>query len=238
MLLQRIEDWHLRQVRGRRRIAAFAPYPFAFYDTILRRVLRQRLAVPPFDVPAGDGTTMLFLRHDIDLPGCVEGLAPILDIEAGHNLPSATFIRVDREDYEPEALRTLVAERRKPGIAFGLHTACYLDDDPFATFRKELDVFGDLFGFRPQTFTIHGLGERRVDVRASFCDEVVARRDEFGIAFTDCTPAMRRYDMIFQDCDIDPESRRRCMYSDLAKLPVLPRRGRNYLVLTHPCYWR
>src|SRR5690606_35606760 len=120
----------------------------------------------------------------------------------------------------------------------GLHTRCYVDEDPIASFVREVDIFEQVFGFRPRTFTIHGLGDYRADIRAAFCEELVARRTDFGITFTDCTPALRRYDMIFQDCDIDPQTGQRCMYSDLADFPLLPRGGRDYLVLTHPCYWK
>jgi hypothetical protein len=238
MLLQKIENWQLRRVRERRRIAAYAPYPFAKYDAILHRVLRQRLTVSEFDAPDEAGAAKLFLRHDIDFAGCVDGLAPLLDIEAQYGLPSATFIRVDRQDYEPEALRPLVAARRKAGLEFGLHSSFYVDDDPLGRFRRELAAFQGIFGFAPRTFTIHGLGGYRADIREAVSEEIVARRAEFGIAFTDCSAAMRRYDMILQDCDIEPQTGARCMYSDLANFPLLPRKGRNYLILTHPCYWR
>lgn len=218
----------------------YAPYSFQVYRSILQRVDRQGLPVRSFTEAASHSErSSIFLRHDVDTAACVENTDSLLQIEADFGWPSATFIRVDGEEYDPEALRSIVAQRRSSDVVFGLHTACYIDDDPFAFFRRELDRFAEVFGFRAQTFTVHGLGSFRAEVRQTFSEGIVERMAEFGIVASDCSARLRRYDMVFQDCDIDPQTGRRIMYDDMARLPWLPPRGgRNYLLLTHPCYWR
>lgn len=240
VLLSRLDGWRLRRLRENRAIAMFAPYSFDVYGSILKRVNRQKLPIVSFmNGGSSDDRSRIFLRHDVDTAACACNLDALLQVEADFSLPSATFIRVDCDEYAPESLRGVVAKRRAPGIEFGLHTVCYLDDDPFAAFRCELDRFADAFGFRARTFTVHGLGTFREDVRQVFSEGIVGRMQEFGIVASDCSTRLRRYDMVFQDCDIDPQSKRRIMYDDMARLSWLPPRGgRSYLVLTHPCYWR
>lgn len=229
-----------RRYLARRRRLCEAPYPVALYRGLLAQAkARVGLRLPRFDAPPAAGADLrLFLRHDVDTVACVERL-PLLveaDLDAGFAVP--VYLRTDGIDYDPRTARDVAANLVRAGVEIGLHSSCYLADDPEAAFRAEGERFADCFGVRPRSFTMHGLGEVRLAQRLAFVAEAARGLDRLGYAFTDADPSLRRYDYVITDCHPDPVAGTRFIYDDIERLPRFLARGRDYLVLTHPCYWR
>lgn len=245
-VLQRLRAWRSyarrreRYLRNRKP-SAFAPYSISLYADFLRQAkLSPRLEVPPFVSTSGfnGGFTRLFFRHDVDTAGCAAKLHAMLDADLAGRVPAAVYIRADAMEYHPSVLAQTVCAYRKAGVEFGLHTSCYVEDDYLATFRAETDRFAQAFGFAPRSFTVHGLGDYRYEIRLRFGEEIIPRLEEFGYIFTDCNQTLRAYDYVISDCHLEATSGRRYIYNDFFMLPKFFAPGMNYLVLTHPCYWR
>lgn len=227
--------------RRARRLAGYAPYTASLYRRFLSEALRDRkLRVAPFlETPAAEepGGATLFVRHDIDTAACMRGMRVLLDIDRELGVGAGIYLMADSKEYRLAEHRDEIAACRAAGFEVGLHTVCYAHDDYFAAFAAETSAFADALGFQPRSFTVHGLGEYRLDVRSRFRREVRDRLGEFGYAFTDTCPELRAYDYVFEDCHWDAARQARFVYDDLAgrRFPFMP--GRSYLLLTHPCYW-
>jgi hypothetical protein len=230
---------HLRYLRDRRP-SAFAPYDRGIYRRLLGQIRASGVHTPPFTAAPATGADgpQLYLRHDVDLPACVPGLPALIDADLAAGLPAAVYIRTDGEAYDPRELAGTVERYRAAGIEFGLHSSCYARDDVFAAFAEELERFRGAFGFWPDSFTMHGLGDHRLDTRLRFCAEIAGRLQEFGLRFSDCHASLREYRYALEDCHRDPGSGRRFIYDDFRRLPRFFEPGGSYLVLTHPGYWR
>jgi hypothetical protein len=126
---------------------------------------------------------------------------------------------------------------RQQGFEVGLHTVCYVHDDYLRAFRQETEKFSDETGFAPRTFTVHGLGQHRLETRLRFYEEIAARLADFGYSFSDCHHTLRTYDYVIEDCHWDGARQARFIYEDFATPPDWFWKGRHYLLLTHPCYW-
>ncbi len=220
---------------------AYAPYESVLYAALLRHIR----AAPDLELAAfsrigkPDGARpRIYLRHDIDTAACIERLPMMLDINLAEGVASPVYVRTDGTDYPPGAMADAVAHYRAKGVEFGLHSSCYTEDDYMGAFRRELGRFAECFGFRPTSFTVHGLGTFRAEIRDRFAEEIAGRLSEFGLAFTDCNVRLRQYDYVITDCHLEPATRRRYIYDDVVTLPRFFVPGRDYLVLTHPCYWR
>ena len=86
---------------------------------------------------------------------------------------------------------------------------------------------------------MHGLGDFRFAQRQAFAERIVKRLPEFGMTMTDCNPSLREYAYVIEDCHrIEGPPLQRCIYDDFLTLPQSFLPGQNYLILTHPCYWR
>ena len=160
----------------------------------------------------------------------------LLDLNVAEGVASAVYVRTDGVDYDPKKVAPAVARYRLMGVEFGLHTSCYTQDDYLGALRREVDGFAMCFGFQPPTFTVHGLGTYRAETRARFNEEIAGRLDEFGFDAGRTPP--RQFAYVIQDCHLEAGTQRRYAYDDFATLPRFFEPGRNYLVLTHPCYWR
>jgi hypothetical protein len=223
-----------------RRPHAHAPHDVAVYAQLLQQARRARgLDLAPFlERKTGGRKPRLYFRHDVDTADCVRMLPQLIEANLKEGVPSPVYIRMDGTEYEPAALAGSVAKYRGQGVEFGLHSSCYTQDDYLAALRREIDGFTRCFGFPPRSMTVHGLGDHRLAVREQFSAEIVERLAEFGFAFTDCDVRMRRYDYVITDCHPEPGSDRRHIYDDMLRLPRFFQPDRDYLVLTHPCYWR
>jgi hypothetical protein len=219
---------------------AYAPHDVALYARLLRQARASGdLELASFVEPtANEGRPRLYFRHDVDTAECVDMLPKLLDENLAEGVASPVYIRTDGTDYDPAHLAATVAEYRPRGVEFGLHSSCYTQDDYLGALRQESNRFEEYFGFRSRSFTVHGLGEHRSAVRDRFSSEIIGRLPEFGFVFTDCDARMRRYDYVITDCHPEPGTGRRLIYDDMLRLPRFFQPGRDYLVLTHPCYWR
>jgi hypothetical protein len=228
-------------VAARRRYAN-SPYPIAVYDRFLAAVLERSAGrVAPFNAPPPRQWErgLVIVRHDVDTAACVEGLAALLDVDRAHGVPAAIFLRTDGGDYDPLRAASIVRRYRDtPGLTFGLHTSCYLHDDFMGALERETRTFEEVFGFPPDTFTVHGLGSVRADVRRRFVATVSRDLGAAGFSFSDCHPDLRRYDYVVEDCHLDTETGARFVYDDIVEAPGWIARGEVCLLLTHPCYWR
>jgi hypothetical protein len=219
--------------------ARYAPYPASLYRDFLRRTLSDRqIALAPFThAPAAGGTATLFVRHDIDTADCMRGMRTLLDVDRELGVVAGVYLMADAKAYRLADHRDEIAACRAAGFEVGLHTACYIHDDYFSALEAETRAFADALGFRPRSFTVHGLGEHRMDVRLRFYREVLHRLGEFGYEFTDCCPELRSYAHVLHDCHWDPEKQARFLYNELTGRRFPFERGKSYLLLTHPCYW-
>ena len=128
------------------------------------------------------------------------------------------------------------------GLEVGLHSVCYTAEDVWGAFRAETEKFEEESGVRPRSFTMHGLGTQRLDVRLRFVAEIAERIEDFGDVFSDVHPKLREYDFVLEkpphDSRWDEAREARVLRDDFVRFPVgAPSIGR-CLVLTHPCYWR
>lgn len=180
----------------------------------------------------------LFVRHDIDTATCMHNMAILLDIDRKFNFQSGVYFRVDDEEYSlsdhKDEIQTILAD----GFEVGLHSVCYIEDNYMEAFRRETEKFTREAGFRPKSFTVHGLGQFRLDVRLKFYDEIADRLDEFGYEFSDCCSKLRSYDYVIEDCHWDETKKARYIKSDFFRLSTILDYGKHFLILTHPSYWQ
>ena len=231
------EFW--RYLQGEREVCCNAPYPMRIYQDLLDLLVRDS------DVTLQDYTSRdsgidrihAYVRHDIDTLRCIENMPFMLDINLKVGVQAGVFFLVDDEHYRLADYRELILRYREAGVEVGLHTQCYVDDDPLAGFRRETDVFTESLGFAPSTFTIHGLGSFRADVRTAFRRKISRQYGDFGYVFSDAINAHRRYHHVIQDCHGSEESGGRYIYDDFIRSPGSLRKPSHVLVLTHPCYW-
>jgi hypothetical protein len=223
-----------------RRPHAYAPHDVAIYAGLLKQARDARgIEIPNFlERKAAGRKPRLYFRHDVDTADCVRMLPHLIDANLKEGVASPIYVRTDGTEYDPASLTPTVETYRKRGVEFGLHSSCYTQDDYLAALRREIDVFTRSFGFPPRSMTVHGLGDFRIETRERFSNEIVERLAEFGFTFTDCDARMRQYDYVITDCHPEPGSNRRHIYDDMLHLPRFLQPGRDYLVLTHPCYWR
>ena len=239
MLTERLTAWRLRRAFERRVVALHAPYPIELYRSIVRQAKGKGLPIGRFTDPQSVApATRIFFRHDIDYAGCVAGASALLDVNLKEQVPAAVFLRMDGEAYRPEEAINLVRTYKSNDITFGLHTSCYTHENYLSVLERERDTFLRTYGFEARTFTVHGLGDQHLQRRLAFTAYAAANLAELGFDHSDCTADLRPYHLVFQDCDIDPVNGKRAIYSEMETLPPLMRYGHNYLVLTHPCYWK
>jgi hypothetical protein len=226
---------------NKRKIEGFAPFPLEIYENLLNLISKDRKIncgqFPSSSYhPQGDKIN-IFIRHDIDNKQCILNLPSILEIERSQKKFSGIYLRVDDAEYCVAEYKHEINSLINEGFEVGLHTVCYLKEDYLAEFRRETEKLSDELGFRPRSFTVHGMGGIRLTERLQFCEEIVSKIGEFGYQFTDCHEKVLSYDYVIEDCHWDEVKKARYIYDDFVRLPSFFKRGRNYLILTHPCYW-
>jgi hypothetical protein len=232
--------WRRRRYMEALTVAGRAPYSAKVYRDFLSAAQRDpQLRIPAFlERPEADRRAMLFIRHDIDTAACIRGMRLLIDIDRELGISPGIYLMADTSEYRLADHRSEIEACRAAGFEVGLHTVCYTHDDYFEALRTETKVFADALGFWPRSFTIHGLGEHRLDIRLRFCNEILRRLDEFGFVFTDCSPELRVYDHVFHDCHRDPTGGSRVIYDELTGRRFPFANGKSYVLLTHPCYWK
>ncbi len=215
-----------------------APYDISLYRNLLEGALESpEVQATPFLANTRADAVNLYIRHDIDFKQCMDRMPLLVDIDKGLGVRSGVYFRADDSEYALPEHRELIQEYHRAGFEVGLHTVCYLDDDYMATFARETEKFTAEVGLRPRSFTVHGLGRHRLDVRVRFGREILGRLEEFGYKHCDLHYSVRAYDYIIQDCHLKNEERPFHILEDFLKLPPFFRKGRNYLILTHPTHW-
>ncbi len=197
----------------------FAPYPTALYAALLSQCQRSnRIQVHPFTKQnIEDGSrTHVFVRHDIDTSACIQKMHLLLDIDHDLGVPGGVYFRVDDREYRLSDYRNIIQTLRSRRLEIGLHTLCYLEDDYFSALRRETRKFYDDLGFKPRSFTVHGLGPQRLEMRLRFYEEVAPRLGEFGYEFCDCHALWRSYNYIIEDCHREEGKEGLCIYNDFS----------------------
>lgn len=216
-----------------------APYPASIYENILLKLkANKEIKLLPFNQkPSKSGPINLYLRHDIDTLKCVKNMPMMLDINLKTEMMAAVYFRVDDDEYRLKDLKDVALEYKARGFEMGLHTVCWAEDDYMGQFAMETEKFADELGFRPKSFTVHGAGALRQEERQQFYIEIDKRWDEFDYERTDCHPRFRRYHYVIEDCHLSNPDQNRFIYKDFIEVPTFFQRGKNYIILTHPCYW-
>ena len=234
MLLRKLYNWlHHRKY-------IYSPYPIEIYRDLLIYIKNRKdisikvLAKESFEIDKIN----IFLRHDVDFASDMRKLNLLIDIENSLNMKSAIYIRMDKQEYNPDEYKDYILSLYNLGFEVGLHTTCYLNDDYLKVFKQETQEFIDIFGFNPKSFTVHGMGQYRLDVRQRFVKEIEYKMQKLGYIFTDAILDYIIYDHVIHDCHLDPEKKKRFILKDFKRSPFFFKKGKTYLILTHPGYWR
>lgn len=217
-----------------------APYPLSLYSELLDCTRKHDwLNVRDYAAPtAARGRPALYFRHDIDTQQCVDRMTCLLDEDLRAGVLPGVYLRADEREYCLAEVRSKIEPYRARGVEFGLHTVCYLEDQFLSELAREANHFERSLGFRARSLTTHGLGDHRLEVRLSFCQQIRSRSKEFGFDFLDIDPRVRSYLYVIEDCHRHPRSGCRFIYDDFKRFPWASIRHGDLLVLTHPCYWQ
>jgi hypothetical protein len=186
-----------------------------------------------------------YVRHDIDMPNCLNQLDKFLDLELTLGIKPACFIRIDSPAYASIDVLPLIKEFSKQGVVFGLHSECYIHDNWKDYFESEIKKFRTYYGFRPQAFNVHGFGHYKLRERECFYKYMTHQKiNDYGFSFCDLHNGLREYKYCIQDSNAlfpansleDYRPERRFLYNDFSTIPPI-HKGSRGLVLTHPGYW-
>jgi hypothetical protein len=225
----------------KKEILQYAPYPIGIYRSLLFMMHNSAEYYSRSYVPLKEkriDKINVFFRQDIDTARCIENMDMLVEAHKEFQIPSNIYFRVDDKEYRLRDYRERILEYRNEGFETGLHTVCYLADDYMKDFEKETEKFADELGFRPKSFTIHGLGEYRLDVRRAFIENIIKSFDRYGYLFSDCHPSFIRIDAFHEDCNMDEDKKMRFITPQFISPPGYLNPGMSCLVLTHPIYWK
>lgn len=215
-----------------------APYSLDLYRNILTSSKQSGFFFEGFANRETIRDRVMYIRHDIDMPSCVENAASLFDIDIEFGILPGVYIRVDGRDYDPATAREFVHHYHRKGFEFGLHTCCYIEDDPFSALLSENEKFSDLYGFRPKSYNFHGLGSYRLKQRTALGMKLEENLSTGGYVFTDNTYQSRAYDYVIQDCHYSKKDKKRYFKNDVEEQFLLSKLFKRSLFLSHPCYWR
>lgn len=235
----RYASLQFRRYLRARKIYRHAPYSLAIYEQLLRRFKDSDRHQFIRFLEYGE-TRMrkdnIFVRHDIDTQNCITNLSQTLEIDQSLQIPSGIYFRVDDEEYCVRDFQKMIGHYKVMGFEIGLHTLCYTQDNYLQEFKRETEKFKSELGFSPMSFSVHGLGDFRLEVRMRFYKEIALSFREFGYETGDIPP-LRSYEHMIHDCHLDADNRR-FLYDEFVRLPPFYLPGKRYLILTHPCYWK
>ena len=219
---------------------SYVPHNLQIYEKYIQKLKEnKKVVILPFDAKKPiHNKVNFFFRHDIDYDTCIENFHAKAEIDLSYDIPAAYYLRCDEIDYNLEQYKDKILYYKNQGLHFGLHTVCYLQDDFIKEFKRETEYFTDILGFRPTTFTVHGLKEKREN-RIQFGNLIPKKMYQLGYHFTDCNAKFRFYHFVVSDVYYNYEIQRKItnLYEDFKIFSPFMLRGRCYLVLTHPCYW-
>jgi len=140
---------------------------------------------------------------------------------------------MDEIDYKSEVSHEYLSPYLE-NLSIGLHSSCYINDNPMEALKKEIEKFTNIYNFKPKFLTLHGLGTFKFDERMKFIKNIAECYADYDILFADFITSMRSYDYVIQDCHLNDG--KRYLKNDIIKLPPMFA-GSCYLFLAHPCYW-
>ena len=211
------------------------PYKAELYKSILNQITNDvSFAIQKFEGRCSPKKANFIFRHDLDTQSCLENFHILADIHLQLNVPLSVFVRTDNLDYPfKNSFPFLKPYLNK--FQIGLHSSCYIYENPLKRLEEEVSIFNEIYGFYPKFLTLHGLGQYKYTERMNLIKDLGAKYKDFGFVFTDCVPTLRTYNYVIQDCHLDSNGDR-YIKKDFAILP--PRiKGSCYLLLAHPCYW-
>jgi hypothetical protein len=221
-------------------ILSFAPYRIRIYEDLLRQLSAEEKYVvchlENIIEKKRKGKINVLLRHDIDTAECIRNMGHLLEKDLEHQFIPGVYLRADGEAYDLRHWRHTIEDYHRLGIPFGLHSVCYIHDRYTEIFRQETQKFVDETGIVPRSFTLHGLGEKSLKNRLQFISTVRQIAKENGYAITDCSSRYISYDYVLHDCHWDESRQKRYILTEFTEVPAFIK-GREYLILTHPCYW-
>ncbi len=237
----RLFRYRLHKILSTRTLLKDAPFPISLYRTLLERIRRKRNSqICTFiDTSCTATSNRVFFRHDIDTRACIEKMNLLLDLDLEYTVQSGVYFRADGIEYSLNNYRDQIERYRQSDLEIGLHTVCYTQDDYMSEFCRETDAFEKALGFRPTSFTVHGLGKYCIDRRLRFYEEIANSLQYYGYTFTDCHLKWRTYDYVAHDSHWNKERENRYLLNDFIDIPLPYKCTRpfNVLFLTHPCYW-
>lgn len=222
-----------------RRIYHYAPYPLKIYEQCLKSLKSSssHQFVPFLSYEGADGERdKVFVRHDVDTEQCIRNLPETMEIDQRLRIGAGIYLRVDDEEYSARDHRDMLLRYREQEFEIGLHSLCYTKQDYIQEFQRETEKFKSLMGFQPRSFSVHGLGSFRLKTRTKFYQEIIHCFHQFGYETGDI-PTLRSYEHTIHDCHLDAQNRR-FLYDDFLYFPRFSSKGKHYLILTHPCYWK
>jgi len=156
------------------------------------------------------------IRLDCD-SGDVKAARKLIDIFCASAVNLSAHILVDGVEYDPRSFRDVV----RPDLAsckFGLHSACWTRADPHGTLAAEIETFQSLFGFLPESISLHGDLARD---KAS-----LLRRSGFIRAWNSANGGLlihHSFDWTCQDSRISMTRRRPCVDAERIMPLLLPK---------------
>lgn len=216
----------------------YAPFDISIYDNLLLKIKSSYVVLDyPTNFEYIENINFL-LRHDIDTHECIESFEYLLEIDKKHNIKSGVYFRVDNKEYKLSDYKDKILKYKEANFEIGLHTVCYVEDDYKKRFFEELNEFEKALGFKASSFTVHGLGEYKLDNRNLFYDDVAkVGLDKYHMNFSDCCRKYMVYDKYIIDCNFDEQLQQRYINDDWFELEKSLNKEHTILIMTHPCYW-
>lgn len=218
-----------------------APHPFSLYEKLLVQLKSSYGGYARFILMpehgqgmAPDSDVRIILRHDLDTDVCLRQSLKIAAIEERYNVRSSWYVRVDEYQYSISDGNEIVAELVRRGQHVGLHAAPYIYTDPLKALREAIVTFEERFGFRPPTFTVHGILSTPIikKRRAAFLQQL--SQSQGGFPF--CDSVRHTYDLAMGDAHFTGRGNTYLARNEWQRI-LNARRGQSILILNHPCYW-
>ena len=111
---------------------------------------------------SNDPQSCAVVRIDCD-DGYPERVERVLNIFDEFGVTTSPHILVDGSQYSPEIFKGTVGKSYQ-SAKFGLHSASWCKADPIQELQREVDLFRDVFGCKPESISLHG--ERKRGFRA------------------------------------------------------------------------
>jgi len=224
-----------------RRRLSFAPYDLSIYKSLLNHLSNDKKYVisnlENYRIQAKENKIHIILRHDVDTSDCIKKMGLLLEEDLKWGFRPSVYLRVDEEEYSLGDWKVFIEEYHLKGVPFGLHSVCYVNQNYLETFRHETKKFILKTGIVPKSFTLHGLGEYGMENRLQFIKTAKEVAIDNGYRVTDCSEDFISYDYVMHDSHWDMANQKRYIMKEFIRLPNFSK-GKYYLILTHPCYWR